>query len=64
LPERDKRASQYARQAVALLQRSAAAGQFRDPAMLAHLDRDDDLAFLRDRDDYKRFRASLTPAKP
>jgi serine/threonine-protein kinase len=59
LPERDKRAQQYARQAVALLERAAAAGHFRTAATVAGMDRDNDLAFLRDRDDYRRFRGSL-----
>jgi serine/threonine-protein kinase len=61
LPERDKRSEEYARQAVALLKRSAATGFFRDPAKIAHLDKDEDLAALRDRDDYKPFRAGLKP---
>jgi tetratricopeptide (TPR) repeat protein len=60
LPVRDKRAEDYARQAVALLRRAAAAGYFRTAGTVPHLDRDDDLRGLRERDDYKRFRAGLT----
>jgi serine/threonine-protein kinase len=63
LPEREKHAEQHARTAVALLKRSASAGFFRDRARLAELDKDPDLTFLRDRDDYKQFRAGLKPAK-
>jgi hypothetical protein len=62
LPIRQRRAEDYARAALALLKR-AAAGFFRDPATLAHLDKDSDLASLRDRDDYKAFRTGLKPAK-
>jgi hypothetical protein len=63
LPIRERHTEDYARAAVALLRRAAAAGYFRDPATLAHLDKDSDLASLRDRDDYKAFRAGLKPAK-
>ena len=63
LPERVKRAEGYARQAIPLLQRAASAGHFRNPANVTHMDRDSDLASLRDRSDYKRFRASLKPTK-
>jgi serine/threonine-protein kinase len=59
LAERDKRAQRYARQAVALLKRAALAGFFRDPVTVAHMDMGSDLAALRDRDDYKQFRAGL-----
>jgi serine/threonine-protein kinase len=59
LPERDKRAEGYARQAVSLLRRAASAGYFRDPARVAGMDKDSDLNTLRDRVDYKRFRAGL-----
>jgi serine/threonine-protein kinase len=62
LPHREKFAGQCVRDAVALLRRAAAAGFFRDPANLTALDSDDDLAFLRDRDDYSRFRAALKPS--
>jgi hypothetical protein len=55
----EKRAEQYARAAIALLKRAASAGFFRDPANIAHLDKDPDLASLRDRADYKQFRAGL-----
>jgi tetratricopeptide (TPR) repeat protein len=63
LPIREKRAEDYARAAVALLQRAASAGFFRTAANVAHLDKDSDLAFLRGRADYKTFRAGLKPAK-
>ena len=46
-----------------LAQRAAAAGYFRDPKVVEHLDGDDDLAGLRGRDDYRAFRKTL-PAKP
>jgi serine/threonine protein kinase len=59
LPERDKRAEEYARQAITLLHRAASAGYFRVSGKMALLDRDRDLDFLRQRDDYKRFRAGL-----
>jgi serine/threonine-protein kinase len=62
LPERHKSAEQYARAAVALLRQLAAGGHFSQPATVAHLDRDDDLDFVRGREDYKRFRAGLKPA--
>lgn len=42
---------------------AAAAGVFRDPALLAHLDSDSDLFHLCDRDDFQRFRAALKPVK-
>jgi serine/threonine-protein kinase len=60
LAEREKRAEQYARAAVALLGRAAAAGYFRDPERVQHLDKDDDLAGLWRRDDYRAFRKTLT----
>jgi serine/threonine-protein kinase len=63
LPEREKRAELYARAAVVMLKRATGEGHFREPAKLARLDHDADLAFLRDRDDYKRLRAGLPPVK-
>ncbi len=63
LPERDKRAEQYARAAVALLRRVAAAQALSNPASIAYLDADKHLSFLRDRDDYRQFRAGLAAAK-
>jgi hypothetical protein len=59
LPERDQRAEGYAKQAVALLKRAAAAGFFRDAKHVTHLDGDADLSALRDRDDFRAFRKSL-----
>jgi tetratricopeptide (TPR) repeat protein len=64
LPVREKEADGYATKAVALLQRAAAVGYFRDAANVAHLHKDDDLAILRARDDYRAFIASLSPTKP
>ncbi len=61
LPERDKQAEVWSRQAVELLQRAAKAGFFRDPANRTHLDKDADLAFLRDRDDFRAFVQTLPP---
>jgi serine/threonine-protein kinase len=61
LPEREKWAEQSARQALALLRRAAAAGHFRKPSAIPGLDRDMDLAWLANRDDFKSFRASLQP---
>jgi serine/threonine-protein kinase len=63
LPERERRAEQYARAAVALLHRVAATGYFHDPKRVEHLDKDDDLAGLRGREDYRAFRKTLTPEK-
>jgi eukaryotic-like serine/threonine-protein kinase len=61
LLERAPTAEGYARRAVALLGRAHQAGFFRDPADRAHLDRDDDLTFLRERDDYRAFVKTLGP---
>jgi serine/threonine-protein kinase len=61
LAERERRTEEYARLATALLERAASAGFFRDPASRTHLERSSDLAALRDRDDFKRFRARLQP---
>jgi hypothetical protein len=63
LPQGEKCAEQFARQAVALLKRAASAGLFRDPAIVADMDKDSDLDWLRDRDDYKPFRAALQATK-
>jgi serine/threonine-protein kinase len=63
LPERQKHAEQYATAAMVLLRRAAAGGQFSQATSLAQLDRDDDLNFLRGREDYKRFREGLMLAK-
>jgi serine/threonine-protein kinase len=63
LPERTKSAEQSAQSAVARLRRAAAGGYFREPSALADLDRDSDLAFLREREDYRRFRGELKPVK-
>jgi serine/threonine-protein kinase len=64
LPEREKRSEQYARAAVEMLRRAAAGGYFRGPKRIEDLDRDDDLAFLRGRDDYRALRKALSSRKP
>jgi serine/threonine-protein kinase len=63
LPERDQRSEEYARKAVTLLKRAAAVGYFSDLAKIAHLNKDSDLAFLRDRRDYQQFRTELKSMK-
>jgi len=63
-PERQELAEGYARRAVGLLRRAREAGFSQDPADRAHLDRDDDLAFLRQRDDYRAFVKTLPPKAP
>jgi tetratricopeptide (TPR) repeat protein len=62
LAERDKQSEQYAQAAVALLRRAAATGYFGNSAKVTHLDKEADLAVLRGRSDYQRFRAALKPA--
>jgi serine/threonine-protein kinase len=61
LPERDKQAEAWSLQAVDLLRRAAEAGYFDVPANRARLDKDDDLDFLRSRDDYAAFVRTLPP---
>jgi len=65
---------QYAGKALALLRHAQAAGYFRDARIAEHLQKDGDLAALRDRADFKAFVAELekqlmpkgpaTPPKP
>jgi serine/threonine protein kinase len=63
-PEAEQREA-YAGQALALLRRAQAAGFFKDPAKVAHLKQDTDLAPLRPRHDFQKFVAELeAPAKP
>jgi hypothetical protein len=64
LARREKQREQYAHQAVALLRRAAAAGLFRGPAGVTDLNKDDKLAILRDRDDYRAFVRSLPAPAP
>jgi serine/threonine-protein kinase len=64
LPERDKQAEAWSRRAVELLRRAATAGFFRVPANRAHLAKDADLAFLRDRADFRAFLQTLPPVPP
>jgi serine/threonine protein kinase/tetratricopeptide (TPR) repeat protein len=52
----------YPGQAVAFLRRARAAGFFQDPATVAHLKQDADLAPLRPREGFKRFLAELEAA--
>ncbi len=59
LAQREKLAEEYARKAVALLHRAAAAGYFASPTNVAHLDKDADLDALHPRTDYAAFRLSL-----
>jgi hypothetical protein len=66
-----KQQEQYARKALTLLRRDAAAGYFNDAAQVEHMLKDDDLAALRDRADFQQFVADLkkklaprTPPKP
>jgi serine/threonine protein kinase len=55
----------HAGQALALLRRAQAAGFFKDPAKIARLNQDTDLAPLRPREDFQKFAAELeAPAKP
>jgi serine/threonine protein kinase len=51
----------YAARAVAMLQRSRAAGMFKDPAALEQLPRDPDLAALRGREDFQKLLRELLP---
>jgi serine/threonine-protein kinase len=53
LPEREKQADLWARQALALLEGARRGGYFKDPGKTAHLKGDNDLAFLRSRDDFR-----------
>jgi serine/threonine protein kinase/Flp pilus assembly protein TadD len=56
---------EYAGRALALLRRAQAADFFKDPAKVAHLNQDTDLAPLRPREDFQKFAAELeAPAKP
>ncbi len=54
-----KLAERYAVKAVELLLRAKLKGLFRDGAMVEHMKGDEDLASLRQREDYKRFLAEL-----
>jgi serine/threonine-protein kinase len=61
--QRAEVAAGYARRAFALLERARRDDYFRVPYRRAHLDRDEDLAFLRGRDEYRAFVRSLTSKK-
>jgi hypothetical protein len=63
--QEDRQREVYAGQALALLRRARAAGFFKDPAKVAHLKQDTDLAPLRPREDFQKFVAELeAPAQP
>jgi tetratricopeptide (TPR) repeat protein len=62
LAVREKRSEQYARRAVALLRRAADAGEFKSRDAAQRLAKDEDLAALRERDDFRAFVASLSGA--
>jgi serine/threonine protein kinase len=64
LLERARNADRYACQAIALLQAARQDGYFRDASNLAHLDQDEDLVFLRQREDYRAFVKTLAPKNP
>jgi tetratricopeptide (TPR) repeat protein len=53
---------QYALKALALLRRAQSAGFFEDREAVEHLQRDDDLAALRDREDFKKLVIDLEAA--
>jgi tetratricopeptide (TPR) repeat protein len=64
-PGRSALAEYCRRRALELLRRAQAAGAFATPEMLDTLRKDDDLAPLRDRDDFRRFLDEVTkPVKP
>jgi hypothetical protein len=63
VPETSQRET-YAGEALAMLRRAQAAGFFKDPAKVAHLRRDPDLAPLRPREDFRQFVAELAAAAP
>jgi serine/threonine protein kinase len=54
----------HAARAVELLGRARAAGYFRPAARVEHLKKDDDLAALRDRDDFRNLLAEVERASP
>ena len=59
LPEREKNAETWSRQAVELLQRAQRRGYFKDEGRLEKLKEDPDLAALRGRADFERWLAGL-----
>jgi hypothetical protein len=61
--ERTRLAEQYAAQAVAYLLKARAAGWYRGAAV-EHMQKDPDLAPLRDRDDYKELLRSVSSGRP
>jgi tetratricopeptide (TPR) repeat protein len=63
LPPADRAllAEQYAIEAVELLRKARAAGYFSDPPHIAQLNRDENLAQLRSREDFRKLAAVLKP---
>jgi serine/threonine-protein kinase len=59
LPEREKNAEAWARQALALLERACQGGYFKNPKVFAQLKKDTDLDFLRSRDDFRNWLKQL-----
>jgi serine/threonine-protein kinase len=59
LPEREKNVEVWSHLALDLLRRAQRAGLFDDPKNVAALQQEEDLAYLRSRDDGKRFLAGL-----
>jgi hypothetical protein len=59
LPERDRQAEVWSRQALALLERVRRAGYFKEPLNVQHLKKDRDFDFLRDRADFRKWLAGL-----
>jgi serine/threonine-protein kinase len=62
--DRARRAEEYARRALAFLERARRAGHFRARAEIDMLTKSSDLAPLRERDDFRRFRATVEKADP
>jgi serine/threonine-protein kinase len=59
LPVREKRAEGYARAALTLLERARRAGYFRAAQAIEKLKKDEALAYLRDRDDFRLFLSAV-----
>jgi tetratricopeptide (TPR) repeat protein len=62
LPERDKNAATWAGNALALLQRAASAGYFKDAKAVDLLKKEPELDFLRSRDDFRSWLKRLESA--
>jgi hypothetical protein len=57
-PQRERLTEEYAARAVATLRQAQQAGFFQTPSVCASLETDEDLAFLRRRDDFKQLLAA------